>query len=190
MYFLGYCWAFCDKPRRVFSDKYTEVLWAGQLLLAFKKKSKVNLGWTQPNTVFTLILGFFSKGVVTCSHNLWRLLLPHLFQRFPHNPLFWRNCFDSKTTFNWPFIFQCRMCLWYIARQAACWEMQFLSQDSVLEVVDVHLCLIFAKNTHSASVSEFLDWCGEGGESLFYIVLYLQTKWWFWNTWKHIWERR
>lgn len=126
-----------------------------------------------------LILGYFSKGVVTCSHDLWRLLLPHLFQRCSHTPLFWRNCFDSKTTFNWPFIFQCRICLCYIARQAACREIQFLSQDSVL--VDVHLCLISAKDTHSASVLEFLDWCGEGGESLFYVVLYLQTKWWFWT---------
>lgn len=46
----------------------------------------------------------------------------------------------------------------------------------VLMVVDVHLCLIFAKNTHSASVLKFLDWCREGGESLFHIVLSLQTK--------------
>lgn len=125
--------------------------------------------------------GSFSKGVVTSSDNLWRLLLPPLFQRFSHTPLFWRNCFDWRTTFNWTFIFQCRICLWYITRQAAWGEMQFSSQDSVLVVVDVHLCLISAKNTHSASVLEFLDWCGEGGERIFYVVLYLQTKWWFWK---------
>lgn len=47
----------------------------------------------------------------------------------------------------------------------------------VVVVVDVHLCLISqTKNTHSASVLEFLDWCGEGGKSLFCVVLYLQSK--------------
>lgn len=130
--------------------------------------------------------GSFSKGVVTSSDNLWRCLLPHLFQRFSHTPLFWRSCSDWRTTFNWPFIFRCRIFLWYITRQAACGEMQFSSQDSVLVVVDVHLCLISAKNTHSASVLRVLGlvWrrrCGEGGERIFYVVLYLQTKWWFWK---------
>lgn len=61
-------------------------------------------------------------------------------------------------------------------------------------VDDFHLYSLTSKNTNPASVLEFLDWGGEGGEILSYLILYLQT----FNIQavileayeKHTWERR
>lgn len=145
--------------------------------------------------MFTLILGFFFKGVVAFSYDLWRLLLPRLFQGFSHTPSFWRNYFDSKTTLIDFLSFSVEhVCDTLSGKQPAEKCNSCLRPLSVLIVVDVHLYLITAKNINPASVLEFLNWSGEGGEILSYLVLYLQTfhiQVLILEAYeKHIWERR
>lgn len=109
--------------------------------------------------MFTLIL-CFSKGVVTFSCDLWRFLLPHLFQGFSHTPSFWRNYFDTKTTLIDFLSFSVeRVCDILSGKQPAEKWNSCLGPLSVLMVVDVRLYLITSKTISPAWFRVFeLGW--------------------------------